>query len=167
MKPHIVCLSQGSETGGQQMDTTRRTFLAASAAATAATVVAPLARAEDKFARDRDWTRKATVTYPEPAWEVKDKRFTARQGNATLQRIWHGMGHDAALWLEGPVWMGDWGCLLCSDIPNHRVLRWCEDDGHVSVYQTESGYSNGHTRDNQGPARCHGARYAPRAAPRV
>jgi SMP-30/gluconolaconase/LRE-like protein len=46
--------------------------------------------------------------------------------------------------------MGDWGCLLWSDIPNHRVLRWSEDDGHVSVYQTESGYSNGHTRDNQG-----------------
>jgi len=46
--------------------------------------------------------------------------------------------------------MGDWGCLLWSDIPNHRVLRWSEDDGHVSVFQTESGYSNGHTRDNQG-----------------
>jgi gluconolactonase len=60
------------------------------------------------------------------------------------------MGHNAALWNEGPVWMGDWGCLLWSDIPNHRVLRWSEDDGHVSVFQTESGYSNGHTRDNQG-----------------
>jgi gluconolactonase len=40
--------------------------------------------------------------------------------------------------------------LLWSDIPNHRVLRWNEDDGHVSVFQTESGYSNGHSRDNQG-----------------
>ena len=80
------------------------------------------------------------MTYPEPAFEVKDKRFSARQGNATLQRIWHGMGPDASLWNEGPVWMGDWGCLLWSDIPNHRVLRWSEDDGHVSVFQTESGY---------------------------
>jgi gluconolactonase len=58
-----------------------------------------------------------------------DKSFSGRQGNATLQRIWHGTGNDAALWCEGPVWMGDWGCLLWSDIPNHRVLRWSEDDG--------------------------------------
>jgi gluconolactonase len=130
------------------MELTRRTFLTAAAATTA--VAATNALALDKWGRDRDWTGEATVTYPEPAWEVKDKRFTARQGNATLQRIWHGMGDNAALWCEGPVWMGDWGCLLWSDIPNHRVLRWSEDDGHVSVYQTESGYSNGHSRDNQG-----------------
>ena len=72
------------------------------------------------------------------------------QANAPLQRIWHGSGNDAALWCGGPVWMGDWGCLLWSDTPTHRVLRWTEDDGHVSVFQSESGYSNGHTRDNQG-----------------
>jgi hypothetical protein len=34
---------------------------------------------------------------------VLDKRFSGRQGNATLQRIWHGQGHDAALWCEGPA----------------------------------------------------------------
>jgi gluconolactonase len=130
------------------MNMTRRAFLTAAAAATAA--AATDARAADKFARDRDWTGNTPVTYPEPAWEVLDKRFTARQGNATLQRIWHGMGNDASLWNEGPVWMGDWGSLIWSDIPNHRTLRWIEDDGHVSVFQTESGYSNGHTRDNQG-----------------
>jgi gluconolactonase len=83
--------------------------------------VATGALGADKFGRDRDWSGDTTVTYPEPAWEVTDKRFTARQGNATLQRIWHGAGHDRALWCEGPVWMGDWGCLLWSDIPNHRV----------------------------------------------
>jgi gluconolactonase len=132
------------------MELSRRKFLTATAATTAAATLSPLASAADKFGRDRDWTGVGTVTYPEPAWEVMDKRFSGRQGNATLQRIWHGMDHDAALWNEGPVWMGDWGCLLWSDIPNHRVLRWSEDDGHVSVFQTESGYSNGHNRDNQG-----------------
>lgn len=106
--------------------------------------------AEDPFCLNRDWTGNTPVTYPDPAWEVLDSRFTGRQGNSTLQRIWHGSGHDAALWTEGPVWMGDWGCLLWSDIPNHRTLRWCEEDGHVSVFQRESNYSNGHTRDNQG-----------------
>ena len=130
------------------MELTRRAFLAGAAATTAAAATNVLAA--DKWGRDRDWTGEATVTYPEPAWEVMDKRFSGRQGNATLQRIWHGMGDNAALWCEGPAWFGDWGCLLWSDIPNHRVLRWSEDDGHVSVFQTESGYSNGHTRDNQG-----------------
>ena len=132
------------------METSRRNFLAAAAATVGTVATTPLALAADKFGRDRDWTGDTTVTYPEPAWEVRDKRFAGVQGNATLQRIWHGMGNDRALWCEGPVWMGDWGSLVWSDIPNHRTLRWIEDDGHVSVFQTDSGYSNGHTRDNQG-----------------
>lgn len=103
----------------------RRDFMTRTAAAAATAVASPIVIAgTDKFGRDRDWTGNDPVTYPEPAWEVLDKRFSGRQGNATLQRIWHGMGNDAALWNEGPVWMGDWGCLLWSDIPNHRVLRW-------------------------------------------
>jgi gluconolactonase len=134
----------------QIIDSSKRGFLRAAAASAAAAGTAAFAAGTDKFGRDRDWTGNEPVSYPEPAFEVRDRRFTGRQGNATLQRIWHGMGHDAALWCEGPVWMGDWGCLLWSDIPNHRVLRWSEDDGHVSVFQTESGYSNGHTRDLQG-----------------
>src|SRR5262249_38693101 len=142
----------GSSPGNQRrtvMETSRRTFLTTAAAMAATAATAPLSSAADKFARDRDSTGRTPITYPEPAWEVKDQRFTGMQGNATLQRIWHGMGNDRALWCEGPVWMGDWGSLIWSDIPNHRTLRWIEDDGHVSVFQTESGYSNGHTRDNQ------------------
>jgi gluconolactonase len=145
----IVDAAESLETKPVRMS--RRSFLTTAAASAAVAATASSAFAgTDKFGRDRDWTGEETVTYPEPAFEVKDKRFSGRQGNATLQRIWHGMGNDKALWCEGPVWMGDWGCLLWSDIPNHRVLRWSEDDGHVSVYQTESGYSNGHGRDNQG-----------------
>src|SRR6266545_4628024 len=117
------------------MAMSRRSFLSAAAATTAAVATAPVASAADKFARDRDWTGQTPITYPEPAWEVKDQRFSGVQGNATLQRIWHGMGNNRALWC---------------DIPNHRTLRWSEDDGHVSVFQTESGYSNGHARDNRG-----------------
>src|SRR5258706_11029275 len=128
------------------METSRRNFLAAAAATVGTVATTPLALAADKFGRDRDWTGDTTVTYPEPAWEVRDKRFAGVQGNATLQRIWHGMGNDRALWCEGPVWMGDWGSLVWSDIPNHRTLRWIEDDGHVSVFQTDSGYSIGQTR---------------------
>src|SRR5262245_36716464 len=71
----------------------------------------------------------------------------AGQRDAAAHLARHGQRPRA--WCEGPVWMGDWGSLIWSDIPNHRTLRWIEDDGHVSVFQTESGYSNGHTRDNQ------------------
>src|SRR5437016_14149369 len=113
------------------MEMNRRNFLATAGVAAATAAQPPLASAANKFGRDRDSTGETPVTYPEPAFEVTDKRFTGRQGNATLQRIWHGMGNDRALWCEGPVWMGDWGCLVWSDIPNHRTLRWSEDDGHV------------------------------------
>jgi gluconolactonase len=53
------------------------------------------------------------------------------------------------LWTEGPVWFGDHGCLLFSDIPNERILRWMPGAG-VSVFRQPSGYANGHTRDLQG-----------------
>ena len=76
----------------------RRSFLATAAASAAVVASAGSAFAgTDKFGRDRDWAGNETVTYPEPAFEVKDKRFSGRQGNSTLQRIWHGTGNDAAL----------------------------------------------------------------------
>ncbi len=52
-------------------------------------------------------------------------------------------------WTEGPVWFGDAGCLLFSDIPNDRIMRWTQGAG-VSVYREPSHYANGHTRDRQG-----------------
>ena len=125
------------------MQLSRRSFLTAAAATTA--VATTSAFAADKWGRDRDWSGNSPVSYPEPAVEVHDKRFKGRQGNAKLERLWTG-----ALWLEGPVYMGDWKCFLCSDIPNHRVMRWNEDDNQVSTFQHESFYANGHIRDRQG-----------------
>lgn len=65
-------------------------------------------------------------------------------------------------WAEGPVWWtGDGGpCLLFSDIPNNRIMRWSESDG-LSLFMKPSGYtgvadygaepgSNGLTRDPAG-----------------
>ena len=91
------------------MERGRRNFLTAAAATTAA--VATDAFALDKWGRDRDWTGQVTVTYPEPAWEVMDKRFSARQGNATLQRIWHGMGPERCALARRPVLDGGLGLL--------------------------------------------------------
>ncbi|MCC8932789.1 SMP-30/gluconolactonase/LRE family protein [Rhizobium sp. 'Codium 1'] len=77
-------------------------------------------------------------------FEVIDPVFaTYVLGNAPLKRL--ATGFD---WTEGPVWFGDAGCLLFSDIPNNRVVRWSEDG--VTTYRQPSNYANGHTRDLQG-----------------
>ena len=52
-------------------------------------------------------------------------------------------------WTEGPVWMGDWNCLLFQDLPSNRTMRWSPETG-VSVYREPSDYANGQTRDRQG-----------------
>lgn len=77
-------------------------------------------------------------------FEVIDPVFaTYVLGNAPVKRL--ATGFD---WTEGPVWFGDAGCLLFSDIPNNRIVRWSEDG--VTTYRQPSNYANGHTRDRQG-----------------
>ena len=65
-------------------------------------------------------------------------------GNAPVKQL--ATGFD---WVEGPVWFGDAGCLLFSDIPNNRIMRWTPSTG-ISIYREPSNYANGHTRDRQG-----------------
>lgn len=77
-------------------------------------------------------------------FEVIDPVFaTYVLGNAPVKRL--ATGFD---WTEGPVWFGDAGCLLFSDIPNNRIVRWSEDG--VTTYRQPSNFANGHTRDRQG-----------------
>jgi gluconolactonase len=83
--------------------------------------------------------------YPDPRVEVLDKRFKYKVGNAAIERIATGFR-----WAEGPVYFRDGGYLLWSDIPNNRMMRWLEEDGHVSVFRMPSNYSNGNTRDREG-----------------
>lgn len=83
--------------------------------------------------------------YPDPHIEPLDKRFIYRQGNAAVERVATGFR-----WAEGPVYFRDGGYLLFSDIPNNRIMRWLEEDGHLSVFRAPSNYSNGNTRDRQG-----------------
>lgn len=52
-------------------------------------------------------------------------------------------------WAEGPVWFGDLNCLLWSDIPNDRILRYLPGGG-VSEFRKPAGFTNGHTRDREG-----------------
>jgi len=57
--------------------------------------------------------------------------------------------YSGCRWAEGPVWFSDLDCLLFSDIPNKRILRWIEGGG-VSTYRQPSNFANGNTRDAQG-----------------
>lgn len=82
---------------------------------------------------------------PLTSFEMTDPRFGHFvMGNAPLKKL--ATGFD---WAEGPVWFGDAGCLLFSDIPNNKILRWTPGQG-LSIYREPSNFSNGHTRDGQG-----------------
>ncbi|MGB3553636.1 MAG: SMP-30/gluconolactonase/LRE family protein [Jannaschia sp.] len=80
-----------------------------------------------------------------PFFEAHDPAFDRFVlGNAPVKRL--ATGFD---WVEGPVWFGDMGCLLFSDIPNNRILRWSAEAG-ITTFRADSNFSNGHTRDRQG-----------------
>ena len=86
------------------------------------------------------------VRYPDPAIQIVDPSFAKyRIGNAGVERLTTGYR-----WCEGPVWFGDARCLLWSDIPNNRIMRWDEETGDVTVFRKPSSYANGNTRDRQG-----------------
>jgi len=77
--------------------------------------------------------------------EIVDKRFKRFVlSNAPLEKLAEGFG-----WLEGPVWFADMQCLLFSDIPNNRIMRWSEGSG-IEVFRKPADYPNGQTRDRQG-----------------
>lgn len=78
-------------------------------------------------------------------FEILDPAFqTFVMGNAPVKQLAGGFD-----WVEGPVWFGDANCLLFSDIPNNRIMRWSPDCG-ISVFRQPSNYANGHTRDKEG-----------------
>lgn len=83
-------------------------------------------------------------------YQIDDPRFlNLIVGSAQLDRLATG-----CRWAEGPVWFADVGCLLFSDIPNQRILRWSQDatggPGAVTTFRQPSHFANGQTRDRQG-----------------
>jgi gluconolactonase len=94
--------------------------------------------------RDR-WPDPPT-RYPDPAIRALDPRFERYlQFNAAVERVATGFR-----WVEGPVWFGDHGCLLFSDIPADRLMRWDAASGATSVFRQPSRFANGNIRDAQG-----------------
>ncbi len=118
------------------MDQSRRLLLQAAMGAAAAVPAAALATA-------RDWGN--LPHYPDADIEALDKRFTFNVNTGAIERIAGG-----CRWCEGPVYFRDLRCLIWSDVPNDRMMRWNEEDGAVSVFRQSSHYSNGNTRDNVG-----------------
>jgi len=90
------------------------------------------------------WT--PSLRYPDPSVQMLDPSFAKyRLPLASVERLATGMR-----WSEGPVYLGDARCVLWSDIPNDRIMRWDEDTGATSVYRKPSNNANGNTRDRQG-----------------
>ena len=117
------------------MEFTRR-HLAAAAGATAAMT----------FTRTAFGGWEPSERYPDPAIQILDPSFAKyRLALAGVERLATGMR-----WSEGPVYFGDARCVLWSDIPNNRILRWDETTGRTSVYRRPSNNANGNTRDRQG-----------------
>jgi len=118
------------------MEFSRRDLLTAAGATMAVAAAAPA------FAR---W--EPTERYPDPAVQVLDPRFDKVKPpfQAAVERLATGMR-----WSEGPVWFGDMRCVLWSDIPNNRIVRWDEATDRVSIFRQPSNYANGNTRDRQG-----------------
>ena len=93
----------------------------------------------------RDWDQ-GLVRYPDPNVETIDDRFKPYVlHTAGIERLFTG-----TRWSEGPVWIGDARCLVWSDIPNNRLLRWDEETGAVTVFRKPSNNTNGNTRDREG-----------------
>jgi gluconolactonase len=93
---------------------------------------------------DPPWT--PSQRYPDPSVQILDPSFAKyRLPLASVERLATGMR-----WSEGPVWFGDARCVLWSDIPNNRIMRWDEETGAVSIFRKPSNNANGNTRDRQG-----------------
>jgi gluconolactonase len=94
----------------------------------------------------RDWTNHNPMRYPDPDVVAVDKSFAKYQVfNAVLYRHYVG-----TRWAEGPAWSGEGNYVVWSDIPNNRQMRLLQEDNHVAVFRSPSGYSNGNTFDFEG-----------------
>ncbi len=120
------------------MKTGRRSFIAGTLAATAATAI---------LGQQRDYgTNAPPIRYPDKDIIILDQRFAKyKLINTPIQRL-----HTGMLWAEGPAWNGVGRYLVWSDIPNNIQHRWLAEDGHVSVFRNPSNNSNGNTFDWEG-----------------
>jgi gluconolactonase len=142
----------------------RRTLLRGAAGALAATAVTTKAASAETVAPLGQTGAPTRSTGPLPLGPLPDSRypdshlesahpkatfgpagFPAFAGTMAVERVATGMR-----WAEGPVYFPAGRYVLFSDIPNNRIMRFSEDDGHLSVYRQPSMNSNGNTIDREG-----------------
>jgi gluconolactonase len=126
------------------MSDTRRSFLTGSLGLAAAGLIRAQQQASPAPVA-RDWTGASPLPYPDPDIVAVDNKFRRYVINSQIKRL-----HTGMLWAEGPAWNGVGRYLVWSDIPNNAQMRWIEEDGHVTVFRNDSGYSNGNTFDFEG-----------------
>src|SRR5580658_4107906 len=102
---------------------------------------------ENSYPINRDFSESANPSrYPEPDVIVLDKRFEKYKiPHSPIKRL-----HTGTLWAEGPAWNAAGRYLVWSDIPNSVRLRRLDEDGHITVYHSNSNNSNGNTYDFEG-----------------
>jgi gluconolactonase len=54
------------------------------------------------------------------SFDFIDKKFKSY----AIPMTWVEKLHEGTRWAEGPVYFADLRCLVWSDIPNSRMLRW-------------------------------------------
>ena len=65
-------------------------------------------------------------------YEIRDDRFKRSVKRAEpIEQIWTG-----GKWTEGPVYSPAYRCLIWSDIPNDRRMRWDELSGTVASFSS-------------------------------
>jgi gluconolactonase len=135
------------------MDTTRRSMLLGTATMVAAMATSacsqsspPQASPPQPASPPEPPAFRPNQRYPDPAVEILDPSFTKyRIYSSTVEQVATGMR-----WAEGPVYFPDGGYLLCSDIPNNRIMKFDEKDNSFTVFRGPANYANGNTRDGQG-----------------
>lgn len=93
---------------------------------------------------------KPNQRYPDPSVFILDPSFAKyRIYSSTVEQLGSGMR-----WAEGPAYFpgeaGKAGYLLCSDIPNNRLMKFDEGTNKLTVHKDNVNYANGNTRDRQG-----------------
>ncbi|RDL48822.1 Gluconolactonase [Ensifer sp. M14] len=79
-------------------------------------------------------------------FEIVDQRFASLVNySARVEQLYTG-----CRWAEGPAYFAAGRYLVWSDIPNDRMLRYDETDGHVSIFRQPSNFANGNTTDRHG-----------------
>jgi gluconolactonase len=124
--------------GGKNMSISRRDILAGAGAGVAMAITGRAAAQSFPFTPNQ--------RYPDPAIEILDPSFAKyRIYSSTLEQVATGMR-----WAEGPVYFPEGGYLLCSDIPNNRIMKYSEKDGSFTVFRSPANFANGNARDRQG-----------------